>query len=123
MVLGAVVMEAVTPDLLFFGQNIAVARHDVERIGLVVGTPVGIEIVAVLVPDVGVLEEKGIVGGHVVDHRIAFEFVLVVAHFHAVDGDQLLRIGIVVTPDRFEQVLAVQHHAAVVELADVAPWC
>ena len=91
MVLGAVVMEAVAPDLLLFGQDIAVARHDVERIGLVVGTAVGIEVVAVLVPDVGAVEEKGVVGSHVVNHRIALEFVFVVAHFDAVDGDQLNR--------------------------------
>ena len=91
MVLGAVVMEAVAPDLLLFGQDIAVARHDVERIGLVVGTAVGIEVVAVLVPDVGILEEKSVVGGHVVDHRVALEFVFVVTHLDAVYANARLR--------------------------------
>ena len=60
-----------------------------------------------------------LVGIRIVHHRIALEFVFVVAHFDAVDGDQLLRVGIVVAADRFEQVLAVEHHPAVGEFADV----
>ena len=115
----AVEVDAVAPHLLLVGQHIAVARHHIERVGLVVLAPVGIEVVAVAVPDVRPLEEIGVVGRHVVDHRVAREFILLVAHLHLVDGHQLLRVGIVVSAHRLEQVVAVDQHAAVVEEADV----
>ena len=108
-------VDAVAPHLLLFGQHVAVAGDQIERVELLVGPAVGIEVVAVAVPDIRAFVEKSVVGGHVIDHRVAPEFVLVVAHLHPLHGHQLLRIGIVVAADRLEQILAVREHAAPVE--------
>ena len=119
VVFGSEIVDAVAPHLLFLGQHITVARDPVKRIGLVVRAPVGIEVVAVLVPDVGILEEKSVVGGHVVDHRVALEFVFVVTHLDAVYANEVFGVGIIVAAHRFEPVVPVYQYAAVGELADI----
>ena len=115
----AVEIDAVAPHLLLVGEQVAVARHDIERIGLLIGPAVGVEVVAVAVPDIGPVVEESVVGGHVVDHRVARKFVLVVTHLDPLDRNQLLRVGIVVAAHRFEQVVAVGQHAPAAELTDV----
>ena len=114
-----VVVDAVAPDLLLLGEDVAVARDGIERVGLLVAAPVGVEVVPLAVPDVGSVEEVGVVGGHVVDHRVAAQLVLVVAHLDPVDADQLLRVGVVVAALGLELILAVDEHAAAVEFAHV----
>ena len=119
MALRAVVVDAVAPDLLLLGEDVTVARDGIERVGLGVVAAVGIEVIPFAVPDMGAVEEVGVVGGHVVDHRVTAQLVFVVAHLDAVDADQLLRVGIVVAALGLEQVFAVDEHAAPVELAHV----
>ena len=119
MVFGPVEIDAVAPHLLLVGQHVPVAGHLVKRVGFAVSAAVGIQIVALLVPDIGVFKEKGVVGSHVVDHRVALQFVFVVAHFDPVDADQLLAVGVVVTAHRLQPAVAVDKHAAPAEFADV----
>ena len=116
---GAVIVEAVAPELLFVGQHVAVARERIKLVGFFVFAPVGVEVVALLVPDVGVVEKVGVVGLQVVNDRIPLELVGFVAHFDALDAGHLPTVGIVVAAVRFEQVFAFDHHAAVPELAHV----
>ena len=119
VVLRPVEVDAVAPQLLLGGEQITVARHEVEGVGLAVFAAVGIEVVAPAAPDVGPVEEIGVVGGHVVNHRIARELVLVAAHFDLVDRHQLLGVGIVIAAHRFEDVLAVGQHSAACEKPDI----
>jgi len=62
MVFGPVEIDAVAPHLLLVGQHVPVAGHLVKRVGFAVSAAVSIQIVALLVPDIGISKEKGVVG-------------------------------------------------------------
>ena len=66
-----VIVEAVAPQLLLFGHHIPVASQHVKLARLFVTSPVGINVIAAFVPDVGSLEEMSLVGIRIVHHRIA----------------------------------------------------
>lgn len=114
-----VIVEAVAPQLLLFGHHIPVASQHVKLARLFVTSPVGINVIAAFVPDVGSLEEMSLVGIRIVHHRIALEFVLVVAHLDTIHTDNLVRIGIIVAPVGFEVILAVGQHTASAESTDI----
>ncbi len=114
-----VIVEAVAPQLLLFGHHIPVASQHVKLARLFVTSPVGINVIAAFVPDVGSLEEMSLVGIRIVHHRIALEFVLVVAHLDTIHTDNLVRISIIVAPVGFEVILAVGQHTASAESTDI----
>lgn len=60
-----------------------------------------------------------LVGIRIVHHRIALEFVLVVAHLDTIHTDNLVRISIIVAPVGFEVILAVGQHTASAESTDI----
>ena len=119
MLLGAVVVECIAPQLLLLGQQIAVAGHHITGIGLAILTSVAIEVIAIDTPDVGALEEVGTIALHVVDHRVTSQFILLIAHLDPLDTNQILRIGIVVTAVGLDEVIPIGQHTAVLEKTDV----
>ena len=114
-----VVVDRIAPHLLLLGEDIAVFSDGIQFAALVVAAAVGIEVVALRIPDIRMAEIVGVVGRQVVDHRIAREVVLLTADLHPIHTDHRAVVGIVVTAVRFELVFAVGHHAPVGEFTDV----
>ena len=106
-----VVVDRIAPHLLLLGEDIAVFSDGIQFAALVVAAAVGIEVVALRIPDIRMAEIVGVIGRQVVDHRIAREVVLLAADLHPIHADHRAVVGIVVTAVRFELVFAVGHHA------------
>ena len=110
-----VIVEAVAPQLLLFGHHIPVASQHIKLARLFVTSPVGINVIAAFVPDVGPFEEMSLVGIRIVHHRITLELVLIVTHLDTIHADDPVRIGIIVAPVGLEMILAVGQHTASAE--------
>ena len=110
-----IVVERVAQQLLVFGEDITIFGEFVELLTLVERATVGIEVVLLLraialIPDVGAGKELSKVGFGIIDHRIARHLVLVITHLHTLHTDNLVIIGINITPIRFEHIIATYKH-------------
>ena len=113
-----VVIEAIAPHLLILGQDVAILGNHIDLSILLVASSVGIEILTLVVPDIGMCKELSSVGIDMVYHRVAHHLILVIGHLHLVDTDNLVLVGIEVTPIRLEDIITLSHHTSVREDTD-----
>ena len=116
----AIVVQRVAHQLLLLGEDIAVAGQDIEALRLVKGSPIGVEVVALLhIPDVGVREELCVLGVTIIDNRVSSHLVGLVAHLHPIHADNIVVVGIDIASLRLQHILATYHHTATRKASDI----